>query len=287
MGDDIVKKIYENIYKSSNLFIAINSILVYKKIRYGFLIENPRFDKYDKNNIIKILKKYFNIVEYDNYTIVHHNDINDIDLNTDEGLGKMLSYPCINENMDFDNRTYNYTIYAKKNNEINNDDKDDKNIADLMTVICILNNDDIIKKKVSKFQKIVNLVDKNIIIYYERFKLGNVKKIINNLENKIKLKKFEKATVINLCLNYNMPLIAECIFNRNINLFKNKKFILLLINYIKYNVIDTNIPVNNIIIFQRKILEIYFGIQFSDGEINKIVSEYLNEEFNINDDIII
>jgi hypothetical protein len=282
-----LSKIFNDVYDiDKNLSNAINSILVIDNKRKSYIPES--YDKETNKKYKNILTKYFDVKNIDNFLFVTNKvgGVNYYDAKNDKDLGEMLSYPCSGEHLDFKNRKYVYTIYVINKGE-SMDEIKYKNENVLMAVICINKNDKIFKKLVDDFQQSTDKINKNLEITYEKTHIPSIASIIEKTKNKKKLKDYEMKSVLGAFLTYRMPLIVDFYENKKYQIFKKKKFMLVLLNYVKYSLFQNadNIVFNKIMAFQKNIIEIYFDYKYSDEELNKIGTEYLGEDYKFEDDI--
>jgi hypothetical protein len=199
-------EIYNIVYnETKNLSIAINSLLVYEGGRTAFLMDDMYLYENKKEELTKLFSEYFHIFDIGKgLLVVNKNITKKIDFSSSSKLGKLLSYPCVDENQDLENRKYVYTVIIKNKTE---SDEIPSTENTLMTTICIKNNDDTFRKIVEKFQGIVDIIGKNLKVVYIRNRIGNIENMIKKIKNKEKLKKYEKFTILNYFHNNEMFLI--------------------------------------------------------------------------------
>lgn len=284
------KEVFDHIYKQTNsLQIATNSLLVLDGKRTAFLIESDQHivKTLGMDAIVKIINRYLKSIDTPYGLIVHKKD-REIDfdkIKTDKDLGELLSYPCAGDAINFENRKFTYTVIVKyKNETIDQVRWKLENL--LMAVICIKKSDKIFKKLVENFQKSINNIDSQLEIVYVKDRIGNMTKIIQKLENKKKLKEYEKEYILSIFIQDKLALINDCYENKHINIFKKKKFLLTMIYYWKYNIANNEcLDLNDIVLFQKNVIKIHLGINYDDKEINEIFSWYLDKEFKLRDKI--
>ena len=280
------KEFFDSIYEQTkNLGIAANCIFVLDGKRTSFLLEKHLIET-NKENVKTTIKKYLKLNEakYEIFVTKKDSIINFEKLETCQEIGEVLSYPCVGENLDFENRKYVYTIIIKyKNVDVYEVRWNPSNT--IMAVICKNENDEIFKKITENFQKSIDNIDRNLEITYIKEKVGNMGKIIKKLENKKKLKDYEKETVLSYFMQHELMLISDCYYNRNINIFKKKKFLLTMIYYLKYHTLHNKYSdkewlnkTNDVLLFQKNVIKVNLGIDYSNKEINELIP-YFGKEF--------
>lgn len=285
-------EIFKEIYNiTNNLKISINIFLVYAGERNGCIIEKENWlsnDIYIK--LISFLGKYFiyfedlNILGYNILILNNSSENKKVTINkniTDIEIGNLISYPCSGENLDYNNRKYGYEVNVNNNG----------NIYNLMTVLCISKRDIYFQKLIKRFQKSVNILNMNFIIEYKKTRLGNINIIISKLNNKKKLKKYEKEWLLIYFYNCHLIFVVYSEQELQLNIFKYKKMLLIFLyicDIFNYS-FDNQYIFNKIFVIQLKILNLFTQFNFDYNVVNKIANDYLkyfkiinnNQEFKL------
>ena len=292
-------EIFYELYKLTNdLEISINIFLVYTQNRNGCIIEKEKFKTEEMyNKLCTCLNNYFILyvnntneitIPYRSLLVLFNSEknknkiskgINELD------IGELISYPCPNDNFDFENRKYSYSVYVIK----------DKIKYELLHVICKTKNDDVFKNMVDKFQKSLNILKLDLLVEFHRSPTQN-NNIINVIIDKLKKnenikKKFEKDAILKYFDYNHLIFVVYCEEKLKLNIFKHRKMLLVLLTYCKY--IPIVIPgkyenedeqkykeyvmmlFDKIFIYQLEIIKIFMNYEFDNKTINKIATEYL------------
>lgn len=290
-------KLFHEIYTmTNNLPISANIFLVYTGNRNGCIIEEEEYKTREMYDILyDFLCKYFIVyVNNNNERVIPLNSLLVL-INSNENIkkisdiinemdvGKLISYPCPNDNFDYENRKYTYCVCITRNNIEHN----------LLQVICKVNKDKIFKKMVNKFQESLNTLNFDLFVKFHRNRVGNnntINNIINKLKKNINVKnKFEKETILSYFDSKHLIFIVYCEEQLKLNIYKYKTMLLTLLTYCKY--IPVFIPIvdendeeymkyildkyNRIFIYQLEIIKIFMNFEFEDDIINKITTDYL------------
>lgn len=276
--------IFTQAYDITNSYsIALNIFLVYTKNRNGCIIEKEAYGTkniYDK--LIIFLNKHFiihlNVEFIPKLSILilantFKNKYVNVMLNDNKNnsfLENIINFPCFNEGIN-NCKKYVYTIFFNKD------------IAEnyLMSVKCKKKKDMTFKIITCNFQKSIDPLNLNFVIKYKKNIISTVKSITIKLENKKKLKKYEKNLLLSYFNENHLIYIIYCKNKLGLKIFKFKKMLLMFVylcDLIKSKTINLN-TFNKIFIFQIHILRIYFNYNFNYNIINSIAVNYLK---NIN-----
>jgi hypothetical protein len=269
------KNIFNTIYKETGLLdIAINTVLVIGNIRRGFLIQAIDYNEKIKDNYDEEIKNINSttgkilrsLLKKDlGLKIIYHNQgifilnknieksyIDNID--TAEGQGKLISYPCAGDL--YLEKKYNYLIEI----EYNNDKKT------IMSVICSKDNDEEfsgLKEQIQIFLQ--DKIDEKIQVTLIKIKILTIDNVIEFIENEEKMKtKLSSeeldnfySRIFTFIFNFTFYFI-ELIKNDKIDILgKDKNLLMPLILYIKM-IIDNNIDPfeENMRKFEKYLLEV-------------------------------
>lgn len=285
-------ELFNDLTKITNdLSISLNIYLVHTKQRNGCIIEKELYKTKQIHDILcDFLGKYFvvHLINNSDRILVLANTNDNKNINFDEiddiELGKLISYPCAGDNLNHENRKYIYYVLAKKNN---------KKYC-LMNVTCCSKQHDIFDDIIARFQKSIDELNLNIIMSYKIRRWGNIKKIITKLQNKKKLKNYEKKTLMAYFDKHHLIYVIYCDEILKINIYKYRKMLLTLLSFCDV----INFEVENLHIFRKifhhqlHILHIFINYLFDSDNIISIATKYLrdikqiddNDTFNIDDD---
>lgn len=305
-------ELFHKIFELTNdISISTNIFLVHTKNRNGCIIEKEEYKTKETYDILyNLLQEYFIVfVNKENELIIPSNSLLVL-VNSDENnskisdgineldIGELISYPCPNDNFDYENRKYSCCVYVIKNNTKHN----------ILHVLCNTEKDKIFKNMVDRFQNSLNILNFGLLVQYHRNRVGNdntINMIIDKLKkNKNIKKKFERETILSYFDSKHLIFVVHCREKLKLNIYKYKKMLLTLLTYCKY--ISVFIPhkddmeeehkkymfssYNKIFVYQLEIIKIFMNYEFDNETINKIINEYLidcnriskDEKFEIN-----
>ena len=228
-----IKLFYEIFKLINDITILANIFLVHTKNRNGCIIEKEKYKTKEMYDILyELLHKYFIvyvnngnelIIPLDSLLVLVNSDKNrnKISNGIDKlDIGELISYPCSNDNFDFDNRKYTYCIYVIKDNIKHG----------ILYVLCNIQKDKIFKNMVDRFQKSLDTLNFDLLVEYHRNLVGNNKAIniiIDKLKKNKNIKEKIEREIILSYFDYNhLIFVIYCEEKIKLNIFKYKKMLL-------------------------------------------------------------